>query len=94
VERPSLIAQAHLTGSSGAVANGLRTGLPSGRSDRAMIVRQRYSGHGRQRCRPRRQIRVAAENMSDGVVAPLFLVRRGRIAGLAALTRITTLPQA
>jgi len=76
-----LIAQRSLTEHVLAVANGLRTGLPSGRSAVAMIVSRDTAGMDDSAV-ARAAIESAAENMSDGVVAPLFWFA---VAGLPGL---------
>ena len=76
-----LIAQRSLVDHVLAVATGLREGLPQGRRAVAMIV-SRDTGAMDQSAVARAAIESAAENMSDGVVAPLFWFA---VAGLPGL---------
>lgn len=76
-----LIAQRSLVEHVQAVAEGLRHGLPEGRRAVAMIV-SRDTGAMDESAVARAAIESAAENMSDGVVAPLFWFA---VAGLPGL---------
>lgn len=76
-----LIAQRSLVDHVLAVANGLRAGLPEGRAAVAMIV-SRDTAAMDESAVARAAIESAAENMSDGVVAPLFWFA---VAGLPGL---------
>lgn len=76
-----LIAQRSLVEHVLAVAHGLRAGLPEGRAAVAMIV-SRDTAAMDQSAVARAAIESAAENMSDGVVAPLFWFA---VAGLPGL---------
>ncbi|OZB20071.1 MAG: adenosylcobinamide-phosphate synthase [Rhodobacterales bacterium 34-62-10] len=76
-----LIAQRSLVEHVLAVADGLRRGLPQGRAAVAMIV-SRDTGAMDESAVARAAIESAAENMSDGVVAPLFWFA---VAGLPGL---------
>ena len=76
-----LIAQRSLVEHVLAVADGLRQGLPQGRAAVAMIV-SRDTGAMDESAVARAAIESAAENMSDGVVAPLFWFA---VAGLPGL---------
>ena len=76
-----LIAQRSLVEHVLAVAHGLRQGLAEGRAAVAMIV-SRDTGQMDESAVARAAIESAAENMSDGVVAPLFWFA---VAGLPGL---------
>lgn len=76
-----LIAQRSLVEHVQAVAEGLRKGVPQGRAAVAMIV-SRDTASMDQSAVARAAIESAAENMSDGVVAPLFWFA---VAGLPGL---------
>ena len=76
-----LIAQRSLVEHVLAVADGLRQGLAQGRAAVAMIV-SRDTGGMDESAVARAAIESAAENMSDGVVAPLFWFA---VAGLPGL---------
>lgn len=76
-----LIAQRSLVDHVLAVAHGLRAGLSEGRAAVAMIV-SRDTAAMDQSAVARAAIESAAENMSDGVVAPLFWFA---VAGLPGL---------
>lgn len=76
-----LIAQRSLVDHVKAVADGLRRGLAAGRGAVAMIV-SRDTGAMDDSAVARAAIESAAENMSDGVVAPLFWFA---VAGLPGL---------
>lgn len=76
-----LIAQRSLVEHVLAVADGLRQGLPQGRAAVAMIV-SRDTGAMDESAVARAAIESAAENMSDGVVAPLFWFAVGGLPGL------------
>lgn len=76
-----LIAQRSLVDHVQAVADGLRRGLPQGRGAVAMIV-SRDTGAMDDSAVARAAIESAAENMSDGVVAPIFWFA---VAGLPGL---------
>lgn len=76
-----LIAQRSLVEHVLAVAKGLRTGLAEGRAAVAMIV-SRDTAAMDESAVARAAIESAAENMSDGVVAPLFWFA---VAGLPGL---------
>ncbi|MDP5349600.1 MAG: cobalamin biosynthesis protein, partial [Paracoccaceae bacterium] len=76
-----LIAQRSLVDHVQAVADGLRRGLAAGRGAVAMIV-SRDTGAMDDSAVARAAIESAAENMSDGVVAPLFWFA---VAGLPGL---------
>lgn len=76
-----LIAQRSLVEHVQAVAQGLRTGLAEGRAAVAMIV-SRDTAAMETSAVARAAIESAAENMSDGVVAPLFWFA---VAGLPGL---------
>jgi adenosylcobinamide-phosphate synthase len=76
-----LIAQRSLVEHVLAVAEGLRVGLAQGRAAVAMIV-SRDTGAMDESAVARAAIESAAENMSDGVVAPLFWFA---VAGLPGL---------
>ncbi|HEY9019505.1 MAG TPA: adenosylcobinamide-phosphate synthase CbiB [Paracoccaceae bacterium] len=76
-----LIAQRSLVEHVLAVAHGLRQGLAEGRAAVAMIV-SRDTGQMDKSAVARAAIESAAENMSDGVVAPLFWFA---VAGLPGL---------
>lgn len=76
-----LIAQRSLVEHVLAVADGLRRGLPEGRAAVAMIV-SRDTAAMNDSAVARAAIESAAENMSDGVVAPLFWFA---VAGLPGL---------
>jgi adenosylcobinamide-phosphate synthase len=76
-----LIAQRSLVDHVQAVAEGLRQGLAAGRGAVAMIV-SRDTGAMDDSAVARAAIESAAENMSDGVVAPLFWFA---VAGLPGL---------
>ena len=76
-----LIAQRSLVDHVLAVSDGLRRGLPEGRAAVAMIV-SRDTAAMDESAVARAAIESAAENMSDGVVAPLFWFA---VAGLPGL---------
>ncbi|MEE4346307.1 MAG: adenosylcobinamide-phosphate synthase CbiB [Paracoccaceae bacterium] len=76
-----LIAQRSLVDHVLAVSDGLRRGLPDGRAAVAMIV-SRDTAAMDESAVARAAIESAAENMSDGVVAPLFWFA---VAGLPGL---------
>lgn len=76
-----LLAQKSLVDHVAAVARGLRTGLPEGRQAVAMIV-SRDTAAMDESAIARAAIESAAENLSDGVIAPAFWFA---VAGLPGL---------
>ncbi len=78
-----LLAQRSLVEHVSAVAQGLRAGLPQGRRSVAMIVSRDTSGMD-QSAVSRAAIESAAENLSDGVIAPAFWFAIGGLPGLIA----------
>ncbi len=76
-----LLAQRSLVDHVAAVAGGLRQGLPEGRQAVAMIVSRDTQGMDESAV-ARAAIESAAENMSDGVIAPAFWFA---VAGLPGL---------
>ena len=76
-----LLAQRSLVDHVLAVAKGLRTGLEEGRAEVAMIV-GRDTGQMDENAVGRAAIESAAENLSDGIIAPAFWFA---IAGLPGL---------
>jgi adenosylcobinamide-phosphate synthase len=86
----TLLAQRSLAQHVAAVAQGLRQGLPAGRKAVAMIVgrdpeRLDAAGVGRA------AIESLAENLSDGVMAPLFWAAVAGLPGILAYKAINTL---
>ena len=78
-----LLAQKSLVQHVQAVADGLRIGLPQGRRAVAMIVSRDTSGMDRDAV-ARAAIESAAENLSDGVIAPAFWFAVAGLPGLIA----------
>jgi adenosylcobinamide-phosphate synthase len=76
-----LLAQRSLVDHVLAVAKGLRTGLEEGRAEVAMIV-GRETGQMDENAVGRAAIESAAENLSDGIIAPAFWFA---VAGLPGL---------
>ena len=76
-----LLAQKSLAEHVAAVAAGLRQGLPEGRRAVAMIV-SRDTGAMDDSAVARAAIESAAENLSDGVIAPAFWFAIGGLPGL------------
>lgn len=84
-----LLAQRSLVDHVRAVADGLRYGLPAGRSAVAMIVGRDATAldeHGIARA----AIESAAENFSDGVIAPAFWFLLGGLPGILIYKIINT----
>ncbi len=86
----TLLAQRSLVQHVAAVATGLRAGLEQGRAAVALIVgrdpeRLDAAGVGRA------AVELLAENLSDGVVAPLFWGLAGGLPGMLAYKTINTL---
>jgi adenosylcobinamide-phosphate synthase len=84
-----LLAQKSLVEHVRAVADGLRQSLPQGRSAVAMIV-SRDTAAMDESATARAAIESAAENLSDGVVAPAFWFLIGGLPALVAYKCINT----
>ena len=84
-----LLAQRSLSDHVGDVARALRSGLDEGRNSVAMIVGRKVDALDEPGV-ARAAIESAAENLSDGVVAPLFWFALGGLPGLAAYKALNT----
>jgi adenosylcobinamide-phosphate synthase len=84
-----LLAQKSLVAHVRAVGEGLRVSLPEGRAQVAMIV-SRDTGNMTQAQVARSAIESAAENLSDGVIAPAFWFLIGGLPGLLAYKAVNT----
>ncbi|WP_158966132.1 adenosylcobinamide-phosphate synthase CbiB [Chachezhania sediminis] len=84
-----LLAQKSLVDHVRAVATGLREGLPQGRHAVAMIV-SRDTADMTEPAVARSAIESAAENMSDGVVAPAFWFLLGGLPGILIYKAVNT----
>ncbi|MGZ9809387.1 adenosylcobinamide-phosphate synthase CbiB [Pseudoroseicyclus sp. H15] len=84
-----LLAQRSLADHVSAVAKGLRRGLPEGRAAVAMIV-SRDTAAMEAPAVARSAIESAAENLSDGVIAPAFWFALAGLPGLLAYKAINT----
>jgi adenosylcobinamide-phosphate synthase len=84
-----LLAQRSLVDHVRAVANGLRLSLAQGRRDVAMIV-SRDTAEMDQSAVARAAIESAAENLSDGVIAPAFWFLVGGLPGIVIYKCINT----
>ena len=84
-----LLAQKSLVDHVRAVADGLRTSLPEGRAKVAMIV-SRDTRDMTQAQVARSAIESAAENLSDGVIAPAFWFLIAGLPGLLVYKAINT----
>ena len=84
-----LLATRSLAEHVGAVARALREDLPAARRAVAMIVGRDVAGMDRPRI-ARAAIESAAENLSDGVVAPAFWFAVAGLPGIAAYKAVNT----
>ncbi len=84
-----LLAQRSLADHVAAVAAALREGLPAGRAAVAMIVGRDTAGMDAPAI-ARGAIESAAENLSDGVVAPAFWFAIGGLPAMAAYKALNT----
>ncbi|SNS88867.1 adenosylcobinamide-phosphate synthase CbiB [Tropicimonas sediminicola] len=84
-----LIAQRSLVEHVAAVAEGLRKGLPEGRAAVAMIVGRDTAGMDESAV-ARSAIESAAENLSDGIVAPAFWFLLGGLPGILVYKAVNT----
>jgi adenosylcobinamide-phosphate synthase len=84
-----LLAQRSLADHVAAVAEGLRQGLPQGRAAVAMIV-GRDTAQMTQADAARAAIESAAENLSDGVVAPVFWFLVAGLPGMLVYKLVNT----
>ncbi|WP_170756083.1 adenosylcobinamide-phosphate synthase CbiB [Ruegeria lacuscaerulensis] len=84
-----LLAQKSLVAHVRAVADGLRVSLPEGRAQVAMIV-SRDTRDMTQAQVARSTIESAAENLSDGVIAPAFWFLIGGLPGLLVYKAVNT----
>ncbi|WP_428928785.1 adenosylcobinamide-phosphate synthase CbiB [Marinibacterium sp. SX1] len=84
-----LLAQRSLVEHVGAVADGLRRGLPGGRQAVAMIVSRDTADMDAPRI-ARSAIESAAENLSDGVIAPAFWFLLGGLPGILIYKAVNT----
>ncbi|MBO9413687.1 MULTISPECIES: adenosylcobinamide-phosphate synthase CbiB [unclassified Ruegeria] len=84
-----LLAQKSLVAHVRAVADGLRVSLPEGRAQVAMIV-SRDTRDMTQAQVARSAIESAAENLSDGVIAPAFWFLIGGLPGLLVYKAVNT----
>ena len=84
-----LLAQKSLVAHVRAVADGLRISLPEGRAQVAMIV-SRDTRDMTQAQVARSAIESAAENLSDGVIAPAFWFLVGGLPGLLVYKAVNT----
>lgn len=84
-----LLAQRSLVDHVRAVAKGLRSGLPQGRAAVAMIVSRDTADMDAPRI-ARSAIESAAENLSDGVIAPAFWLLLGGVPGLLIYKVVNT----
>ena len=84
-----LLAQRSLVQHVAAVADGLRAGLPRGRAAVAMIVGRDTAAMDAPAV-ARAAIESAAENLSDGVVAPAFWFALGGLPAMAAYKALNT----
>ncbi|MEP0960283.1 MAG: adenosylcobinamide-phosphate synthase CbiB [Roseobacter sp.] len=84
-----LLAQRSLAQHVRAVADGLRRDLATGRSAVAMIVSRDTSGMDESQI-ARAAIESAAENLSDGVIAPAFWFLVAGLPGLVAYKMVNT----
>lgn len=84
-----LLAQRSLVDHVRAVATGLRAGLAEGRAAVAMIVGRDTAGMD-EAAVARAAIESAAENFSDGVVAPAFWFLIGGLPGMLAYKMVNT----
>lgn len=84
-----LLAQRSLVQHVAAVANGLRISLGDGRRAVAMIV-SRDTAHMDQSATARSAIESAAENLSDGVIAPAFWFLVGGLPALMVYKIVNT----
>ena len=84
-----LLAQRSLVDHVRAVADGLRIGIPDGRAAVAMIVSRDTADMDAPRI-ARSAIESAAENLSDGVIAPAFWLLVGGLPGLLIYKVVNT----
>jgi len=84
-----LLAQRSLVDHVGAVARGLRHGVAQGRAAVAMIVSRDTAGMDRDAV-ARAAIESAAENLSDGVIAPAFWFAVAGLPGLLVYKVVNT----
>ena len=84
-----LLAQRSLVQHTRAVAGGLRQGLPQGRAAVAMIVSRDTADMDAPRV-ARSAIESAAENLSDGVIAPAFWVLLAGLPGILVYKVVNT----
>lgn len=84
-----LLAQRSLAQHVRAVADGLRQDLPEGRKAVAMIVSRDTAGMDAPRI-ARSAIESAAENLSDGVIAPAFWFLFGGVPGILIYKMVNT----
>lgn len=84
-----LLAQRSLADHVGAVAKGLRQGLPEGRYAVSMIVSRDTADMDAPRI-ARSAIESAAENLSDGVIAPAFWFLVGGLPGILIYKVVNT----
>ena len=84
-----LLAQRSLVDHVAAVATGLRHGLPHGRAAVAMIVSRDSAAMDRDAV-ARAAIESAAENLSDGVIAPAFWFAVAGLPGLLIYKMVNT----
>ncbi|MEM9577572.1 MAG: adenosylcobinamide-phosphate synthase CbiB [Pseudomonadota bacterium] len=84
-----LLAQRSLVQHVAAVAKGLATSLPAGRKAVAMIVSRDTAQMDRSQV-ARAAIESAAENLSDGVIAPAFWLLIGGLPGLVIYKMVNT----
>lgn len=84
-----LLAQRSLADHVAAVARGLRRGLPEGRHAVSMIVSRDTAGMDAPRI-ARSAIESAAENLSDGVIAPAFWFLLGGLPGILIYKVVNT----